>query len=113
MARLCNFRLTRRMSSGVGGRGWTRFRAEVIIVKAMQRNARLPRRVGGGRRRSERVDNCVFGLFWRRLSLPRASTASRFLSGNRGNDAKWLRYALRKLRGGSEGRAASTTMEDR
>ena len=53
MARLCNFRLTRWILSGVGGRGWTCLRADATIVDATQRNARLPCWVGGGQRRSE------------------------------------------------------------
>ena len=44
-----NFRLTRRMSSGVGGLACARFRALVIIVDATERDPRLPCWVLGGR----------------------------------------------------------------
>ena len=124
MARPHNFQFTRRMSSGVSGRGYMHLRADASIIEATQCDARLPRlvrggqrwseeEVGGGRRRLEEVGDCFLCPFWRRWPLLWASAASSFLSGDGGSDAKWLLYALRRLRGRSGGHGAATTTDNR
>ena len=52
-ARARSFRLIRRMSVGVGGLAWARFRAEESRVEATQRDPRLPCWVRGGRCRTD------------------------------------------------------------
>ena len=52
-ARARNFRLIRRMSVGVGGLACARFRADVRIVDATERDPRLPCWVFGGRCRTD------------------------------------------------------------
>ena len=69
MARLRNFWLMCRMSSGVGGRGCARFRADARSVKAIERDKwltgcrRRSELIGGGWRRQERASLIVLDAF--------------------------------------------------
>ena len=56
---VANFRLMREMLSGVGCFAWARARAVFRMDDAVKQDPRLPRRVGGGRRRLTTTDGTL------------------------------------------------------